>query len=148
MPERESGTNNAVELLGVMDPQKKIDTCEEWTRWRFRSLVCCLALVGFGKVRVICGQRTFEEQCALYGQGRSADEMAVIGVSGGYAKPDKPRVTWLDPRYSAHVVGRAIDVDWSEYLATNHLGVRDVCRQLGITWGGGWSVRDYAHFEI
>lgn len=148
MTERESGTNCAIELLGIMDPQGKIDTCEEWVRWRFRALVMNLALLGFGKVRVICGRRTFEEQCALYGKGRSADEMAAIGQSAEYAQPEKRRVTWLDPRWSAHVQGRAIDLDWSEYPDCDYLGITTICRQLGITWGGVWSVRDYAHFEI
>lgn len=148
MTEPESGTNIAIELLGVMDPQDKIDTCHEWTRWRFRSLVCCLALLGFGQVRVTCGRRTFEEQCVLYGKGRSADEMAVLGISGGYAAPGKPRVSWLDPRCSAHVMGRAIDLSWSGYEDPDFLGVATICRELGITWGGVWSVRDYCHFEI
>lgn len=148
MPERESGTSNAIELMGVMDPQNKIDTCAEWVRWRFRSLVACLALAGYGQVRVICGRRTFEEQCVLYGRGRSKDEMAVIGLSGGYAQPDKNRVSWISPGMSAHITGRAIDLDWSGYENPDYLGVATICRELGITWGGVWSVRDYCHFEI
>jgi len=146
--ERESATNAAIDLLGVLDPQGKIDTCQEWVRWSFRALVMDLALLGFGKARVICGRRTFEEQCKLYGKGRSVDEMAVIGVSGGYADPGKPRVSWIDPRFSAHVSGRAIDLNWSEYPDSDYLGVAYLCRQLGIMWGGVWSVRDYSHFEL
>ena len=146
--ERESGTNGAVELLGLMDPQRKIDTCMEWVRVRFRALCFSLALAGYGQARVICGRRTFEEQVELYGLGRSADELAAIGQSARYAKPDHNRVTWLDPRYSQHVKGLAIDVDFCGYPFAELDAIEDVCRQLGITWGGVWSVRDYAHFEI
>lgn len=148
MSERESTTNNAIELMGVMDPQRKIDTCMEWVRVKFRALCFSLALAGYGQARVICGRRTFEAQCHLYGKGRSADEMAEIGISGQYADPDKPRVSWLLPAYSQHIKGLAIDVDWSSYEDFSEGSIEDVARQLGITWGGNWSVRDYAHFEV
>jgi len=148
MPERESGTNNAIELLGVMDPGKKIDSCMEWTRVKFRSLCFALALAGFGQARVICGRRTFEEQVKIYGQGRSADELAVIGQSAKYAEPGNRRVSWLDPRHSQHVKGLAVDFDFSCYSDLTMGVIEDISRQLGITWGGVWSVRDYAHFEI
>ena len=147
MEDRRSGTDRAIELLELMDPERKIDTCLEWTRWAFRGLVFDVALAGFGQARVICGRRTFEEQVVLYGQGRSADEMAVIGLSARYARPKERRVTWLLPHSSRHVSGRAIDLDFSDYVPELLEPVEDICRQLAITWGGGWSVRDYAHFE-
>lgn len=131
-----------------MDPRRLIDTCEEWVRWDFRGLVCCLALAGFGKIRVTAGRRTFEEQVMLYGLGRSADEMAVIGQSSKYARPKLPRVSWLQPEYSRHVAGAAIDLDLWEYEESSFDVIAEVCRNLGIMWGGVWSVRDYAHFEL
>lgn len=148
MEDRKTGTHVAVEVLELMDPESRIDSCMEWGRFRFRGLVFCLALAGFGKSRVIAARRTFDEQCQLYGLGRSADEMAVIGVSAQYARPSDRRVTWLDPRYSRHVQGLAIDVDFREYRSEELDAVVNVARQLAMTWGGAWSVRDYAHFEI
>lgn len=146
--DRDSWTEGAVTILKGMDPQDQIDTCMEWARVKFRALCFSLALAGFGKCRVIEGRRTFEEQCRLYGQGRSKDEMAVIGVSAGYADPTMSRVSWLLPAYSQHVKGLAIDFDFTDYEASELAVIEDVVRQLGITWGGVWSVRDYAHFEI
>jgi len=148
MRDRSSGTAAAAEIMRVMDAADQVDTCMEWVRFRFRSLLFCLALAGFGQARVIEGRRTFDRQCELYGRGRSKDEMAVIGLSGEYARPDDRRVTWLDPRYSRHVKGMAIDVDFSEYCEGSMEVVGSVARELGITWGGVWSVRDYAHFEL
>lgn len=147
MSARGTATDGAVDVLLLMDPRAMIDSCEEWTRWTFRALVCDLALAGFGTARVIAGRRTFEEQVRLYGLGRSSDEMAVIGLSGQYARPDDRRVTWLQPHSSRHVSGAAIDLDFSDYVPELLGPIGDICRQLGITWGGVWSVRDYAHFE-
>lgn len=148
MNDRESVTNNAIELLGVMDPGKKIDTCMEWARWKFRALCFSLALAGFGRARVSCGRRTFEEQCQLYGRGRSKERMGAVGISGGYADSEADVVSWLDPRFSQHVKGLAMDVDFGGYEGMDLGVVGEVARQLGITWGGVWSVRDDSHFEI
>lgn len=146
--ERESATNGVIEALGVLDPKRLIDTCQEWGRWKFRGLVLNLALMGFGKVRVICGSRTYEQQARLFGRGRSRAAVAGYGVPGEYAEPGMACVSWIDPRFSAHVRGRAIDLDWSEYGDVEWEGVEVLCRQLGVTWGGVWSVRDYSHFEV
>jgi len=148
MTERESGTNIAVELLGLMDPQGKIDTCMEWSRVKFRALCFSLALAGYGQARVICGRRTFDEQVRLFGQGRNAAEMESYNLPGTEGRPLEPRVSWLAPRHSQHVKGLAIDFDFSPYEDFLEGSIEDVCRQLGVTWGGVWSVRDYAHFEI
>ncbi len=148
MTDRSSGHPAAAEVMRVMDPEDLIDTSMEWVRFRFRGLVFSLALAGYGHARVITARRTFEEQVQLYGHGRSADELAVIGVSRQYAMPGSQRVSWIDPRYSRHVKGLAIDLDLSDY-GTETLGpVDEVTHQLGITWGGVWSVRDYSHFEV
>lgn len=148
MDVRESATMKARELVGFMDPEKKIETCLEWTRWRFRGLLFSLALAGYGKARVICGARTYEEQVKLFGLGRSFDEMSEVGLERKYAHPGRDRVTWINPSMSMHVVGRAIDVDLREYEGSTMAPIGDICRQLRITWGGEWSVRDYAHFEL
>jgi len=148
MSNRESATGAAARVMQVMDPKGYVDTCVEWVRVPFGGLLFSLARAGFGKAVVTDGRRTFDEQCELYGQGRSKDELAVIGIGGGYAQPKRRRVTWIDPRYSRHVKGLAIDVDFGDYAAEHFEIVEDICRQLHITWGGVWSVRDYGHFEM
>jgi peptidoglycan L-alanyl-D-glutamate endopeptidase CwlK len=142
------GTDRAIELSEIMDPENLILTTQGWAHRKFRGLMFALAHAGFGLARVTCGLRTFEQQVVLYGHGRSADEMAAIGLSAKYARPKDRRVTWLAPHSSRHVKGRAVDVDFSAYPEALLSPVSDLCRELGITWGGDWSVRDYAHFEV
>ena len=115
MRNRKSVTQDSICSAESMDPHSQVDTCMEWSRWRFRGVLHCIALAGYGKARVIVGRRTFEEQAYIYGKGRSGDEMAVVGIGKGYARPEEARVSWLDPRYSRHVQGLAIDIDWSDY---------------------------------
>lgn len=148
MENRQSGTCHLVTCLKVMDPHGFIDGCMEWSRCNFRSLVWCLAYAGFGKVRVIDGRRTYDQQCRIYGRGRTRIALESLEIPGDYGHPDEDVVSWLLPSRSRHVKGLAIDVDFQEYDGESLGAVEDICRQLGITWGGVWSVRDYGHFEV
>lgn len=145
---RESGTKLATAAVSLLDPKDRIDECVDWVRWRFRGVVLNLALMGFGRCRVICGRRTFEEQLRLYGMGRSKEELRIGGYDSSYADGEKGVVSWIRPECSMHVRGRAIDVDFSEYGVEDLAPVGGMARAMGVTWGGEWSVRDYAHFEL
>lgn len=143
-----SWTEDVETCLAGIDPEELIDTCEEWTRWRFRALVLTLALAGFGRIRVIDGRRTLGGQYELYGAGRTEEELERMGVPRHYACPEKVQVTWCLPKYSNHVRGRAIDVQVAMYENVRLPIVGDVARCLGVTWGGNWGYRDAAHFEL
>lgn len=91
------------------------------------------------KLIVTSGTRSYEEQNALYAQGRTAPGNIVTKVRGGH---------------SSHNHGIAFDVTvfvgatpvWesSTYKVVGALG-----RALGLTWGGDWvSFVDEPHFEL
>ncbi|MEC0282445.1 M15 family metallopeptidase [Terribacillus saccharophilus] len=88
------------------------------------------------------GMRTYEQQNALYAQGRTKSGSIVTNARGGY---------------SNHNFGLAVD-----YFLTNEDGtkaiwsvnshwqrVAAIAKSLGFVWGGDWrSFRDYPHLEM
>lgn len=90
-------------------------------------------------IKIISGLRTYEEQDALYAQGRTAPGNVVTNARGGY---------------SNHNFGIAFDVgvfegnrylpDSPKYKAVGVLGA-----DLGLEWGGNWkTLVDQPHFQL
>lgn len=103
-----------------------------------RMLVQKASAVGI-VIKIISGLRTYEEQDALYAQGRTAPGNIVTNARGGY---------------SNHNFGIAFDVgvfegskympDSPKYKAVGALGV-----DLGLEWGGNWkTIVDQPHFQL
>lgn len=90
-------------------------------------------------IRVISGTRSFEEQDALYSEGRSAPGPIVTNARGGE---------------SNHNYGIAFDVgifEGSHYLqdSRNYKLVGALGMDLGLSWGGAWKrFVDECHFEL
>lgn len=93
--------------------------------------------------------RTFDEQDALYQQGRSEDGSIVTYAKGGesyhnyglavdYAlRNNNGDIIW-DINYDGNNNG---DPDWFE--------VADMAKELGFQWGGDWnSFKDYPHLQM
>ena len=98
------------------------------------------ALAGLGiEAKVISGTRTYEEQDALYAQGRTARGNIVTNARAGH---------------SNHNFGIAFDVgifQSGKYLEDSPLYERagGIGKALGLTWGGDWkSIQDEPHFEL
>ena len=111
---------------------------------------------------VVQGNRTRDDQMRLYGQGRTVQQCAAVGVPAAYAQPGKAKVTWtLD---SNHIGGRAVDlapyvgggIEWDN---SGKLGlwprIADAMRsaasdlKVPIVWGGDWvKTPDRPHFEL
>lgn len=105
-------------------------------------------LTGRAKVRIVQGLRTFDEQAALYAQGRT--------------KPG-PVVTNAAPGKSFHNYGLAIDFcllidgkeiswetgkDFDGDRVADWMEVVEVFKTFGWTWGGDFkSLKDLPHFE-
>ena len=103
-----------------------------------RALVLKAAAAGI-TIKVISGLRTYEEQDALYEQGRSKPGPVVTNARGGY---------------SNHNFGIAFDIGvWDggkyvgespKYKAVGALGI-----DLGLVWGGNWkTIQDEPHFQL
>lgn len=103
-----------------------------------RALIESAAAIGIA-IKVISGTRTYDEQNALYEQGRSKPGRIVTNARGGY---------------SNHNFGIAFDVGVFEggryipespaYKAVGAIGMR-----LGLEWGGNWkTIQDEPHFQL
>ena len=135
----QAGTPAAPEITGVDSrSEKNILTLQPEVRPLARALVHKAALAGI-KIKIISGFRSYEEQDALYAQGRTAPGNIVTNARGGY---------------SNHNFGIAFDVgvfegnkyldDSPKYKAAGVLGM-----DLGLEWGGSWkTIVDQPHFQL
>ena len=91
------------------------------------------------RIKVISGFRTYDEQAALYPQGRTT--------------PGKV-VTNARPGYSNHNFGIAFDIgvfEGSTYLpeSPKYNAVGALGMDIGLEWGGSWkSIVDAPHFQL
>jgi peptidoglycan L-alanyl-D-glutamate endopeptidase CwlK len=103
-----------------------------------RTLVQKAAAAGI-TIRVISGLRSYEEQAALYAEGRTA--------------PGK-KVTNARPGYSNHNFGIAFDIgvfEGNRYLpeSPKYKAVGALGMDLGLEWGGNWkTIVDQPHFQL
>ena len=103
-----------------------------------RSLIAAAATAGIS-IKVISGTRTYEEQDALYAQGRTKPGRIVTNARGGY---------------SNHNFGVAFDIgvfEGGRYLDESpaYKAVGALGKQLGLEWGGDWkNIQDEPHFEL
>ncbi|MGH8271748.1 MAG: M15 family metallopeptidase [Gammaproteobacteria bacterium] len=103
-----------------------------------RALVHKASAAGI-TIKVINGTRTYDEQDALYAQGRTKPGPVVTNAKAGH---------------SNHNFGLAFDIGVfqdSAYLAESpaYKAVGALGIELGLTWGGNWqSFSDQPHFEL
>ena len=103
-----------------------------------RALIVAAAAAGIAN-KIISGTRTYEEQNALYEQGRTRSGHIVTNARGGY---------------SNHNFGIAFDIgvfEGGRYLDESpaYKAVGALGKQLGLDWGGDWqSIQDEPHFEL
>jgi peptidoglycan L-alanyl-D-glutamate endopeptidase CwlK len=120
--------------------ERVISTLHARLRDKARQLVQRAALGGI-KIKIISGLRTYDEQNALYAQGRTSSGKIVTNARGGY---------------SNHNFGVAFDVgvfsaDGSKYIdeSPSYKIVGQLGKSLGFEWGGDWSsIQDQPHFQL
>lgn len=128
------------QAIEAADPrsEKNIMTLLPEVRPMARALVQKAALAGI-RIKVISGLRSYEEQDALYAQGRTAPGPVVTHARGGY---------------SNHNFGIAFDIgvfEGSRYLgeSVKYKAVGALGMDLGLEWGGNWtSLVDEPHFQL
>jgi len=112
---------------------------------------------------VVQANRSHNDQCKLYGKGRTVAQCLAKNVPAVYAAPTEAKVTWTMD--SNHIGGNAIDVCPSVdgTLCWDDNGKRGLWQPIAdafkqaakelnvpITWGGDWQKgqRDRPHFEL
>jgi peptidoglycan LD-endopeptidase CwlK len=124
----------------AIDPanERRIQRLDQAVQTRARLFVNLSAAAG-APIRITQGLRTFEEQDALYAQGRTASGDVVTNARGGQ---------------SYHNYGLAVDVAPVENgrVNPNHYPQNQavtVGKSLGWEWGGDWKTfKDRPHFQI
>jgi peptidoglycan L-alanyl-D-glutamate endopeptidase CwlK len=118
--------------------EKVIATLLPQVRPMARALVQKAAAAGIS-IRVISGLRSYEEQAALYAQGRTAPGKKVTNARAGY---------------SNHNFGIAFDIgvfEGNRYLpeSPKYKAVGALGMDLGLEWGGNWkTIVDQPHFQL
>jgi peptidoglycan L-alanyl-D-glutamate endopeptidase CwlK len=133
-------TAPALAMSGQVDArsEKTIAGLQPEVRPYARSLVLKAASMGI-TIKVISGLRTYDEQNALFAQGRTASGKIVTNARGGF---------------SNHNFGIAFDVgvfDGSSYVPESPLykAVGALGTELGLEWGGNWkTIKDEPHFQL
>jgi peptidoglycan L-alanyl-D-glutamate endopeptidase CwlK len=103
-----------------------------------RSLIHRATSAGIN-IKIISGLRTYEEQDALYAQGRTTPGKKVTNAKGGQ---------------SNHNFGIAFDIgvfEGAKYLddSPKYKTVGILGAELGLEWGGNWkSIVDQPHFQL
>lgn len=131
------------EVVGALEPvdarsEKIIATLLPEVQPFARSLVHKASANGV-TIKILSGLRTYDEQNALYAQGRTAPGNKVTNARGGF---------------SNHNFGIAFDVgvfegakylgDSPKYKAVGVLGM-----ELGLEWGGNWKTMvDQPHYQL
>jgi peptidoglycan L-alanyl-D-glutamate endopeptidase CwlK len=126
--------------MTATDPrsEKSISTLLPEVRPLARALVHKASALGI-QIRVISGFRTYEEQAALYAQGRTTPGRVITNAR---------------PGYSNHNFGIAFDVgvfEGSRYLGESpkYKAVGALGMDIGLEWGGSWkTLVDEPHFQL
>lgn len=128
------------EAISAVDErsEKVIATLLPELRPMARALVQKAANAGI-VIRVLSGLRTYEEQAALYAQGRTAPGTIVTNARAGY---------------SNHNFGIVFDIgvfEGNRYLpdSPKYKAVGTLGQDLGLEWGGNWkTIVDQPHFQL
>ena len=138
--------------------EKNIKTLLPEVQILARSLVHAASKVGI-TIKIISGLRTYEEQHALYLQGR--ESLGVVNAARQKAagmppitEKENKQVSNADAGHSNHNFQIAFDIgvfEGSHYLGESPLykAVAVLGKQLGLSWGGDWkAIQDEPHYEL
>lgn len=130
-------------VLGALEPvdvrsEENITTLLAEVQPFARALVHKASTNGV-TIKILSGLRTYDEQNALYAQGRTAPGNKVTNAKGGF---------------SNHNFGIAFDVgvfEGAKYLGESpkYKAVGVLGMELGLEWGGNWkTIVDQPHYQL
>jgi hypothetical protein len=144
----EGATTEFRRIQTLMDFGGKISKLQPQYQEKAKLLLAAIAMLGFGKAKVVSTRRTSQEQEKIYGYGRSEEELREHGVPAMYAKPNERIRTRVLPGESDHEKGEALDIDLSAYASFAYDKLKTAAKLLDVEWGGNWRMRDYGHFGL
>lgn len=148
--------NLTVKRIATLHPKLRAEAAEIYAE-------ICKALTGRAICRFSHTHRTFQEQNALYDQGRKTP-----GPGASKTKPLGSKVTNAKAGQSYHNYGMAVDIvllvdkdgngtfetaSWETNVDFDGDGKADwmevaaIFKRYGWTWGGDWQFQDKPHFE-
>jgi peptidoglycan LD-endopeptidase CwlK len=106
-------------------------------------------LTGNSKVRITQGLRTFEEQDALYTQGRNGDKRKkVTNAKGGQSIHNYGLAVDFCLIVDGKDVSWDVKKDFDSDKQSDWMEVVTVFKKYGWSWGGDWrTFKDMPHFE-
>ena len=108
----------------------------------------CAVLTGRATVRIVQGYRTFEEQAALYAQGRTKPGSIVTNAKPGSSFHNYGLAIDFCLLIDGKEISWDINKDWDGDGAADWREVVKVFTDAGWEWGGAWSsLKDYPHLE-
>lgn len=127
-----------------MDPitLKRIETAHPALRAELHQIYSeiCQRLTGRSFCRFTQVLRTFDEQNALYAQGRTAPGSKVTNARGGQSYHNYGMAVDICLIIDGKTASWEVGEDWMKCV--------DVFRSYGWEWGGDWtSFKDYPHFQ-
>lgn len=106
------------------------------------------ALTGRAQVRIVQGLRTFEEQAALYAQGRTKPGAIVTNAKAGTSFHNYGLGFDFALLLDGKEISWSTTTDFDQDKIADWMEVVKVFERRGFTWGGRFkSIKDYPHFE-
>ena len=130
--------------------QSRIDKLHPKIREEVRLIVneANLLLGNNVQIRIVQGLRTFEEQDALYAQGRTKPGKKVTNARKGQSYHNYGLAVDFCLLINNNEISWDINKDFDNDNIPDWLEVRDVFKKYGYTWGGNFkTLKDYPHFE-
>ncbi len=130
---------------------QKIKTLHPIIRTDVESIVNYInekVLTGKAKVRITQGFRTFEEQAALYNQGRTKPGKIVTNSRAGFSYHNYGLAFDICLLIDGKDVSWNIEKDFDKDLKSDWKEVAETFKYRGFAWGGDFkNFKDYPHFD-
>lgn len=130
--------------------QDRIDKLHPKIREEVRQIIneANLLIGDSVQIRITQGLRTFEEQNALYAQGRTKSGRKVTNAKGGQSYHNYGLAVDFCLLINNKEVSWDINKDFDNDKIPDWIEIKEVFKKYGYTWGGYFkTIKDYPHFE-
>jgi peptidoglycan L-alanyl-D-glutamate endopeptidase CwlK len=104
-------------------------------------------LTKHAEIRIVQGLRTFDEQSALYNQGRTTKGKKVTNAKAGQSYHNYGLAIDFALLINDTQISWDLKKDWDGDKIADWMEVVKVFRNAGYEWGGTWTFQDNPHLE-